>query len=422
MNTPQTLTENDAELRYLDGLDLSDTALYADGDPYRAWAILRRRAPVWWQRKGEDGFWAVTTYDLVKQVMSDFGTYSSEGGTLLSIFREGDRGTGRMLAVTDPPRHEQIARPIAKAMRRDSHREEESVRSFIRGILDRASEEPIDMAAELAPLPMVSVGPLLGVDSGLWPDITRLAMQCVASDDPAYRGTADPMLTMLSAHHRLFGILLEEVARRRREPGEDLISALTGLAVDGRPLDDDEIALNCYSIVVGAAVTTPHVVTTGLLELGGRPDDLRLIAGDEEILRRATEEATRWATPTSHFMRHCRRDTELGGQRIRAGDVVTIWLGSADRDGAVFERPDEFDITREKNPHFGYGHGTHYCAGAPIARVSIAVALREISRRMERVEIAGPVTRVRSNFVHGYRSAWLRCVPRPASAGEAAAV
>jgi cytochrome P450 len=418
MNMPQTLTVNDAELKHLAELDLSDTALYAEGDPYRSWAILRRRSPVWWQRKGDDGFWAVTTYGLIKQVMSDFGTYSSEGGTLLSIFREGDRGTGRMLAVTDPPRHDQIARPIAKAMRGSSHREEESVRAFIGALLDRASEEPVDMAAELALLPMVSVGPLLGIDPGLWPEITWLATQCVASDDPAFRTVADPMLNMLSAHHRLFDILLEEVGHRRREPGEDLISALTGLAVDGRLLDDDDIALNCYSIVVGAAVPTPHVVTAGLLELGGRPDDLRLIASDDEILRRATEEATRWATPTSHFMRHCRRDTDLGGQRIRAGDVVTIWLGSADRDPAVFAGPDQFDITREKNPHFGYGHGTHFCAGAPIARVSIAIALREVAKRMERVDVTGPVARVRSNFVHGYRSAWLQCVPRRTECGR----
>jgi len=138
----------------------------------------------------------------------------------------------------------------------------------------------------------------------------------------------------------------------------------------------------------------------------------KLIDGNEEALRRTTEEATRWATPTSHFMRHARKDARLGGEQIRAGDVVTVWLASADRDGAAFPDPDTFDVHREKNAHFGYGHGTHYCSGAPIARTSITIALREIAARTERIEVAGPVTRVRSNFVHGYGSAWLSCTPR----------
>jgi cytochrome P450 len=413
MSAQQEFLTRDDELEYLDALDLADPGLYSDGKPYLAWSILRRRAPVWWQRKGDDGFWAVTSYALVKHVMSDTATYSSEGGTLLSIFRAGDRGTGRMLAVTDPPQHNQISRPIAKAMRQSGGPENDrAVRDFIGAILDRAEQEPVDVAAELALLPLISVGPLLGVDRSLWPDLQRLAMQCVAAEDLRWRAFGAADMTMLSAHHELFDILLAEIRQRRRSPSDDLISMLTALSVDGERLTDDSIALNCYSIIVGAAVTTPHVVTTAMLELGGRPDVWRLIDGNEEALRRTTEEATRWATPTSHFMRHARKDARLGGEQIRAGDVVTVWLASADRDGAAFPDPDTFDVHREKNAHFGYGHGTHYCSGAPIARTSITIALREIAARTERIEVAGPVTRVRSNFVHGYGSAWLSCTPR----------
>nr|WP_175439426.1 cytochrome P450 [Streptomyces vilmorinianum] len=399
----------------LDTVDLFDPALYATGDPHRIWHTLRRQAPVHRQTLPDGrSFWSITKYHDVNDVLRDHTRFTSSRGTLLSILGSQDPAGGKMMAASDPPVHTAMREPLMKVM---SHRAMKERRPQIRRIVHRRMLAHLldggtwDIAAAAADFPMAFTGTLMGLPERDWPRLTKLTSMAIAPSDSEFQeGSAHG--TLVAAHHELFDYFSRFV---RRHPGgdDDLVGFLIGMEAGGRRLRHDEIVFNCYSLLLGANVTTPHAVAATVLALIEHPEEYARLLADPSLVPGAVDEGLRWSSPANHFMRYAVRDLELGGVRIKEGDALVTWLGSANRDEDVFPDPYRFDITRRPNRHVAFGFGPHYCIGAPLAKVALNILFEEIVRVVEEFRVAGPVAHLESNFVAGIKHLPLTARLRP---------
>lgn len=386
----------------LDAIDLFDIERYSSSSQHPAWHTLRHDAPLWPQT-GENGatFWSVTRYQDVLSVIKNHRDFSSEYGTILAVLG-GDSAGGRTINLMDPPRHGGIRVPTMRLLstapiQRRADVLRTRVRAVVADCLDRGE---LDIVPEVMRLAMLAIGDIVGVPEECWVDVARWTMTGVAPEDPAY-SLGDVDETLRIAHFELFTLFGELVRERRTRRRDDIISVLLDAHVDGRPLTFDEVVLNCYSFVMGANTTTPHVAAQLVLALAERPGQWHALRADERLADPAVEEGIRWATPTNHLLRRTNVEVELAGTRLGPGELVCAWVASANRDETVFDRPYEFDITRHPNPHIGFGHGIHYCNGAPAARMVVDLFLRELLAVTEEFAVTGPAGHLRSNFING---------------------
>ena len=190
---------------------------------------------------------------------------------------------------------------------------------------------------------------------------------------------------------------------RRQGPTDDVISALTVAQDEGR-LNDHDFHNYFSLLMIAGNETTRHTITSGMLALMQDPEQMQLLKDDPSLISNATEEILRWATPVLHFRRTATRDVELRGQQIKAGDKVVTWYISANRDEEQFADPYRFDVTRRPNDHVTFGPGgPHFCLGAHLARLETKILFQELLPRLASIELAGPVERIRSNFVNGIK-------------------
>jgi cytochrome P450 len=309
-----------------------------------------------------------------------------------------------MLVSTDPPRHTQLRRPLnGRLTAREVDACEDDIRRAVahvlRPVLDGAGVDVTwDVAERAGHLPMAVAGALLGLPEADWADLSRWTAMAAAPEDPGLR-VRTGAATLAIAHHAIFEYFAGQVRQRRTDPGRtDLIAHLTTMSVGQDRLTDEEAIYNCYSLLLGANATTPHAASGTLLALLEHPDQLA-VAGDS--LPELVEEGLRWTSPANSFLRHAVRDTELSGGVVRAGEAVAVWVGSANRDDAVFTDPYRFHAGRSDNRHIAFGFGPHYCIGAPLARLTLRVFLAEFLRLIDTVEPAGPVSHLASHFVAG---------------------
>ncbi|WP_243793873.1 cytochrome P450 [Saccharopolyspora gloriosae] len=212
-----------------------------------------------------------------------------------------------------------------------------------------------------------------------------------------------------------FGELCEQ---RRRNPSEDVISVLATSRIDGELLSDDDIVLNCYSLIIGGDETSRLSMIDAVHTLANEDDQWACLKGRQVDVDTAVEEVLRWASPTMHFGRRAVRDVELHGRMIRADDIVTLWHSSANRDERVFAEPNTFDLARAPNKHLAFGHGPHYCLGAYLAKVEVAEMLSALRDFATGFDIAGPIQRIHSNFLTGISSLPVRLMPDTAGLAQ----
>jgi cytochrome P450 len=399
------------------GIDLSDPDLHAHGDPHEVWRQLRARGPVHWNEEPNGpGFWAVVRYAEAVQVYRDTDAFSSARGIVLRADRRApDPGGGRMLALTDPPRHGKVRALVNRAFTpRTVARLEHTIRAVADSLVATALEqrrcEFVDGIA--ARLPVALTCDLMGVPSADWERMVELTQRAFGSDDPAFQTGSSSRLSAGRAHSEIMLFYGGLIAERRREPRDDLVSALANGRVDGEPLTTKEILLHCDNLLVAGLETVRHAIVGGLLALIERPERWRALASDRRLLDTGADEILRWTSPAVHVLRTASHDVQLGGQQVRAGDAVTIWNPSANRDEAVFAEPDRFDLARRPNRHLALGIGEHYCLGASLARLELRAVFGALLRSVRRVELAGPVLRLRSNLIAGYRSLPVELWPR----------
>jgi cytochrome P450 len=388
----------------VNAIDLSDPTFYQDRDPLPVWAQLRAEQPVYRNRR-VDGteFWAVLTHDLCNEVLTDAGSFSSANGMRLdSDPRVIAAATGKMLNITDPPRHDKIRKVVSSAFTpKMVRRLEVNMRVTAgRAIDDAIAAGDCEFTRVAQRLPVSVICDLLGVPAPDWDfmvERTRFAWSSTAQ-------SKQEESEKVQAHTEILFYFQELAQKRRTDPQDDLISALVQGEIDGRPLTDQEILYNCDALVSGGNETTRHATAGGLLAFITNPDQWSLVRGDRSLLPSAIQEIVRYTSPVMHALRTATKDVELAGQLIRAGEHVVPWLPSANRDERVFPNPDRFDIERSPNRHLGFIQGNHYCIGAALAALELTVMFDELLSRCAHVRLAGPVRRLRSNLLWGFDS------------------
>jgi cytochrome P450 len=409
----------------LESFDLTDLDNFAHGFPHDLFEVHRREAPVRWHEPTEhtpdgDGFWSVATHAETMLVLHDPETYSSERG--------GDRpydGTllqdlpvaGQVLNMMDDPRHARIRRLVSAGLTpRMVRRVEDEMRRRTRALLadlgsgSESGGSVIDFVTDVAAeLPMQMICVLLGV-----PETERHWLFEAVEPGFDYKGSrksfeSDGATTDARARMQAFGNAL--VAEKRANPTDDMLSIVVQATlddVDPPQLTNSEL-YSFFSLLFSAGSdTTRNAIAGGLLALVEHPAPMAALHADLSLLTRAIEEMLRWTTPSPAKRRTATQSTVLGGHPIAAGEKVLVWEGSANRDEQVFADPMHFDITRDPNPHLGFGHGIHYCLGANLARLEMRVMFEELLPAFTRIELAGPVEWTRSNRHTGLRHLPLR--------------
>ncbi|MBS1677981.1 MAG: cytochrome P450 [Actinobacteria bacterium] len=393
----------------LDHIDLGDPNLFVESVPHEAFALLRREDPVHWNEEPDGpGFWAVTRYEDIRHVHRAVDVYSSEiGGTSLEDLDQEQIEARKSMLDMDPPRHDELRGLIARRFTpRAVSVWEEQIRTVTRGVLDRALPMgEFDFVREVSSeIPMQVFAEILGIPQGERREIIEIGDRLLGNQDPefAVTETADEHRNLPFSHPaalEMFEFGRRLAAERRREPGNDII---TQLAFE--PLTQQEFDTYFVLLATAGNETTRHTITHGLLALLEHPEEMARLRADAALGAKAADEMLRWATPVHHFRRTAAKDTVLAGTAIGAGDKVTTWLVSGNRDETVFEHPDRFVVDRTPNPHVAFGPGgIHHCMGAHLARLEIRIAFEELLARSVDIELTGSPERLRSNFFNGIK-------------------
>lgn len=389
----------------LDTLNLADPRLHAENELSAVWRHLREHEPVHWNPATDTapGFWVVTRHADLTSVYRDNTTFTSEGGNVLeTLLAGGDSAAGRMLAITDGDRHRELRRILMSAF---TPRALQPVVASVRRTVDRLLREAIDkgscdFAADVAAgIPLGAICDLLGVPESDRAHVLSLTSSALGSHDAD--GTAADAWIAKSEILLYFANL----ARDRRDSGHaDVIALLAGSKVNGFPLDDDEIMLNCYSLILGGDETARLSMVGAALALVEHPDQWQALKQGDAGVDTAVEEILRWTTPALHSGRTATTDTEIAGRPIRSGDIVTVWNASANHDEQVFDDPGRLRLDRTPNKHCTFAHGPHFCLGAYLARAEIGAVLEGLRDLVEDMEQTGPSKPVYSNFLSGLGS------------------
>jgi cytochrome P450 len=258
-----------------------------------------------------------------------------------------------------------------------------------------------------APITIRVIAEMLGVPPEDWNLLFRWTNEIIAPEDPEFqRGTVAE--TIDGARMEVFQYFHEMVLKRRAQPTNDIVSVVANGTVGGKPLEPIELLSYYFLLVVAGNETTRNAMTGGLLAFMENPDEWRKLVRDPALLDPAIEEIVRWTTPVIQFARTATEDYELRGKTIRAGESVCLYYASGNRDEEVFDAPDRFRIDRRPNEHIGFGRGEHVCLGAHLARLELRCAFAQLRERMQHVELAGPIDRVRSSFVGGIKRVPIR--------------
>ncbi len=376
-------------------------------DPYPTYARLRREAPAYYHPRM--GFWALSRFADVQAAIQDWETYSSAGGVSL----EASSGAAPAMIISmDPPRQMKLRRLVSKVFTpRRVALLEPQVRALATRYLDAlAGRGQGDFIGELAAkLPMDVISTMLGVPP---------------EDRDALRGWADALLHREEGRgevteagrdgaRNLVRYFATTLAARRRSPQEDMVSGLAQAEIEGERLSDDEIFGFCFLLVIAGNETTTKMLGNAVYLLWKHPAQRRLLVEDPTRIADAVDEVLRYDNSTQMLARVLTRDVELHGRRMEQGKKVLMLIGAANRDEAVFDRADEFDVLRRPEQQLFFGHGIHVCLGAALARLEGRVALEELHARIPDYEVdpAGLV-RVHSANVRGYASMPIRFTPR----------
>ncbi|CAJ1495983.1 cytochrome P450 [[Mycobacterium] kokjensenii] len=410
----------DATARTYDPIDLSTRQFWSTtaAERERSFAVLRAERPVSWHRPVEEamltdpddhGFWAVTRHADIVTVSRTNEVFLSGKGVMFENFPEEMLETTQSFLAMDPPRHTKLRKLATAAFTpRQIRRIEDSIKASAKAIVGELKEagSGADFVEYCAKeLPLRTLADMVGIPDSERTQVAHAADALVSGNDPVFLAGRDPMAMMaenIMYLHQVAGAL---AAERRERPGDDLFSSLVNAEVDGDRLTDAEVAAYFVLLSVAGNDTTRQTTSHAIKALTDFGDQRAWLLEDfDRRIGTAVEEFVRYATPVMTFRRTAATDYELGGQTIRAGDKVAMFYSSGNWDTDVFDRPDQLDLSRDPNPHVGFGGGgQHYCLGTHVARAQLRAIFGELLRELPDIQ-AGDPEYVPGTFIHGIRA------------------
>jgi cholest-4-en-3-one 26-monooxygenase len=375
-------------------------------------AELRATAPIWWNRQapdqggfGDGGYWVVTKHRDIREVSLRSDVFSSAKKSIVPRYRT-DLAAGQIEAgrasmiMMDDPEHSRLRKIVSRAF---TPRAVERLRADLgerarRIVTQAAAAGSGDFVRQVAcELPLQAIAGLLGVPHEDYDKLFHWTNNMIGSDDPEFADN-----DALTATSELMWYAMQLAARKRADPGDDIVTTLIHADAEGQHLSEAEFGMFVVTLAVAGNETTRNSITQGMMAFTDYPEQWELFKARRP--KTAADEIIRWATPITAFQRTALTDTELGGVRIEKGQRLVLFYRSANFDDEVFDRPYDFDILRSPNPHVGFGGtGAHYCIGANLARMTIDVMFNAIADHLSDLTSAGDPERLRSSFINGIK-------------------
>jgi cytochrome P450 len=421
----QTMTTTSAQSH---DINLSDEQFWGAPPEVReeTFAILRRDEPfaffeepvVPFFERGP-GYYAVVRHADVEHISTNPELFCSAKGavSIVDMPEELQEFYGSLISM-DNPRHAKIRRIVSVGFTpRMLEALVDSVDELARTLLTEARANALagngefDFVKEVAaPLPLRVICRMMGIPASEQEMVLTQTNNILSGGDPELVSKPEEAMGLVLTAGQMLSDLMNRLADERRiDPTDDLTSALVNANIDGETLTSQEIASFFILLCVAGNETTRNAITHGVYALDRHPEQKAQWMADDDLSKTAVEEIVRWASPVIWMRRTATQDLSIGKRSFKAGDKFVLFYNSANRDADAFDRPDVFDITRTRNPHFGFGaRGPHFCLGAHLARREIAVAFRNIFEIIPDLEVVGEPDRLRSSFVNGIKRMTVR--------------
>jgi cytochrome P450 len=403
-------------------IDISSKAFWdaTSEEREKTFAQLREREPISWQRPIENpvvpnpddpGYWAVVRHADITHVSRNPDLFVSGRGVLFDDLPAEFLEMTQSFLAMDPPRHAVLRSLVSKAFTpKQIRRIEDQVKVAAKEVVDGFAGETsgrielVSRCSKLLPLRMFSS--MFGIPEHLQERTAKAAQKIISWADPEHLGDRDPGTVQLEAAQELHGIAEEIAAERRSNPTEDLFTNLVEAEIDGEGLSDHEIGSFFVLLSVAANDTTMNATSLTVKALTDFPDQRAWLIEDfDGRIDTAVEEFVRFASPVMTFRRTAIEDTELGGRKIRAGDKVVMFYASGNRDADVFDEPERFDLSRDPNPHVGFGGGgRHMCLGNQLAKAMLRAILGELLTRVPDIHTVSEPKLLGTNFIRGVKA------------------
>ncbi len=388
-------------------IDIYSSELFVQGVPHDRFTTLRAEAPVYHHLDPEkaEGFWAVTRYEDVVTISRNPEIFSSNAETCL-IFEmpEEQKAAQRMMMLNmDPPTHTRQRSLVNRGFTpRTIGKLEERIEKVCDEIVDKAvaTGEGDFVTMVAAELPLVVIAEMIGVPFEDRHKLFEWSNRMISDE-----GSTTPEESEAAAME-VYAFANDLAAAKRQCPADDIITKLISPDENGNVLDEFEFDLFFVLLMVAGNETTRNAISGGIEAFMENPEQWERLKADPAGMKStAADEIVRWVSPVMDFRRTVMQDTELSGVQLKAGDKVIMYYTSANRDESVFESPNTFDVGRDPNPHIGFGGGgPHFCLGRHLAKLELELMLETLARKVDTIELTGPISRLRSNFINGIKS------------------
>ncbi|HEX3826994.1 MAG TPA: cytochrome P450 [Sporichthyaceae bacterium] len=399
-----------------DEIDISSSAFWKQdfAEQNALFRILREQRPVSWQRPIEEavipdpddpGYWAVTTLAEINEVSRNPEVYISGQGVLFDMLPAIFLTMTQSFLAMDNPQHGKLRRLVSSAFTpRRVKRMEEQIAATAKRIVDEvAGAGRIDFVTDLAKkMPLWTFCEVMGVPKDKWELTGKAAADIVAWADPEVLGDRQPDEVQVEAASILHEIAAEMYSDRLTNPTDDLFTGVVQAEIDGERLDEAQLGAFFVLMSVAATDTTKHTASFAVLAMTEFPEQRTWLTEDFEArIDTAVEEMIRYGAVVGNFRRTAIVETELAGARIMPGDKVVMFYSSGNRDSKAFENPDCMDLSRDPNPHCGFGGGgVHFCLGSNLAKSMLRALFKEILTRIPDFRASNP-TFLGNNFMRG---------------------
>jgi cytochrome P450 len=381
-------------------------------NPYPIFDQMRSNDPIYWS--AENSYWILTRYADIASLIQNENLSSNRIGAharrmpdeAKKHFRPFFTAVSSWMLMIDPPDHTRLRGLVSKAF---TPRVVENMRELVQELVDDmlaavTDRGRMDVMTDLAnPLPATVIAELLGVpvthqrQFKAWSDDIALALSGI---DIA--STKDELFALYELAQKSFLALsdyfMERVVELRRNPQENLLSALAQAEEQGDRLTEDELFANCVLLMIAGHETTTNLIGNGILALLQNPGQREALRSNPDFIVSAVEELLRYDSPVQKMGRIALADIHVAGKQIKKGELVCFSFAAANRDPEQFESPKQLDITRKRNRHLAFGHGLHYCVGAALARLEGQIAVNSVLRSLPKIQLAHETLEWYRNF------------------------